>query len=321
MEEINIVTSSDSGYVKHIFTQLKNYSLNLLPKYEVHLWLLHYRIGKEDIDELTAYSDFLGIKFHEVYAYDHEDYEILRKGGRNFYPVEGYLYLLAHKYLPKNVKRAICLDAADIILDGDIGEFYFAPFDGNFLIVTKGVSRQELYNFDDLKNPEAAAEIVCEYFNAGSLMLNLQLMRIWNIDMSFYVNIVDHLFENGFACTTKGYPEPVYYMDDQGLIAAAFLGHVKFWDYEAFGFEPLHMPYNFRPPVLENNRERIMIPLDSDWMFPYVPRIIHFWILKPWNTDKEKYDTLLPFSKKYLDMFWEAEREAKAWLEDYRASR
>jgi lipopolysaccharide biosynthesis glycosyltransferase len=322
MEEINILTSCDNRLTKHIFTQLKNFSLNLLPKYEVHLWLFHYQISREDIDMLKRYADFLGISFHEVYVFDYEDYEILRKGGRDIYPVEGYLYLLAHKYLPENIDRAVYLDAGDIILDGDIGEFYFAPFDGNFIIATIGTSKQkELYNFDDLKNRDSAEDIVFENFNAGVLLLNLELMRVYNIDMSFYVNVMNRLLENGFSYYTEGYPEPIYYMDDQGLIAAAFVGRTKFWGYEEHGWQQLHKPYNFTPFTFEFNRERLNIPDNADLRFPYEPRIIHFWRCKPWGPDLEKYDSYLNITQKYFDIFLKAESAAQAWLLDYRASR
>jgi lipopolysaccharide biosynthesis glycosyltransferase len=317
MKEINLITSSDGGYVKHLFTQLKNISDNLVPLYEVHLWFFYFRVDGEDIEELTDYAKFLGINFHAVYIYDYEDYEILRKGAQQTYPLEGYIYICAHKYLPENINRALYIDAADIIFDGDIGEFYFAPFDGNFLISSLGFSKQqELYNFDDLKNVEKEPVIISEYINAGSLMLNLELMRIFNIDISFYENVVQHIMKQDITFTTSFYPTPVHYAGDQGLIAAAFVGRTKLWGYERHGYDEGFMPYNFRPYTLEFTKKVLNIPDGQEPIIPYEPRIIHLLGNKPWSIDKETYSTLLPVSKKYLDMFWESEREAKAWREN-----
>jgi lipopolysaccharide biosynthesis glycosyltransferase len=192
MPEINIITSSDSGLVKHIFTQLKNISENLTAKYTVHFWLFHYRIEKADIAALKTYGAHLGIVFHEIYVSDYKDYEYLAKGGNKKFPVEGYFYFCAHKYLPENIERALYIDAGDIIFDGDIKEYYFAPFEGNFIITTLAfMSQKELYTLDDINIPQKAADITGEYINSGSIMLNLSLMRIWNIDLSFYRNVVD----------------------------------------------------------------------------------------------------------------------------------
>ncbi|MDR0987634.1 MAG: hypothetical protein LBL98_08095 [Ruminococcus sp.] len=252
MKEINILTSTDNNLVPHLFTQLRNIADNLLPKYNVNFWLFHYRIPKADIEELTAYSEFLGIKFHEVFVYDFEDYKVLTKGTDDRYPYESYFYFCAHRYLPEHIERALYIDAGDIIFSGDIEEFYFAPFEGNFIIASIAVSkRQELYTFDDLSIEDWYIDIVHEYINSGSLVLNLQLMRIFNIDLRFYENVTNFMMSKSFILQTDNPDVQVYYYYDQGLIAAAFVGQIKFFEYEHFGFQPLHMPYNFRPLNIE----------------------------------------------------------------------
>jgi lipopolysaccharide biosynthesis glycosyltransferase len=314
MEEINILTSCDSRLAEHIFTQLKNISDNLVPLYEVHFWLFHYRIEKADIDGLTSYADFLGIKFHEVFVSDHEDYKVLSKGTNDSFPIECYFYFLAHKYLPESMDRALYIDAGDVIFDGDINEYYFAPFEGNFLIASMAHSLQKaLYTFDDLSRKEAELNIVHEYVNSGSLMLNLQLMRLWDINMKFYERIVDYLIALGYSYTADGIDTPIYYYFDQGLLAASHVGHIKFWDYAKYGYNGLRFPYNFKPKTFEFNRKRFNIPADGEMGLVYVPKIIHLCGIKPWTVSPEEYLKLLPISKKYLDMFWEAEREVSLW--------
>jgi lipopolysaccharide biosynthesis glycosyltransferase len=312
MPELNIITSSDNRLVKHIFTQLKNISENLSAKYTVHFWLFHYRIEKSDIKALEKYSTYLGIKFHEIFVSDYKDYEYLTKGADVRFPIETYLYFCAHKYLPRNIDRVLYIDAGDIIIDGDIEEFYFAPFEGNFVIATIAFSSQkELYSFDDIDVTKKAVNIVTEYVNSGSLMLNLSLMRIWNIDLAFYRNIVDYLIKKVPPFTTGFYSAPIHYSYDQGLLAAAFVGRIRFWGYEKYGYNNLFMPYNFRAFILEANKKSLGIPDGANIDFGYEPHIIHLLGNKPWSTDKAKYDSLLPISRKYLDMFWEVEQRAK----------
>ncbi|MDR0987633.1 MAG: hypothetical protein LBL98_08090 [Ruminococcus sp.] len=317
MKELNILTSTDNNLVRHLFTQLKNIADNLL-EYEVNFWLFHYRIPKADILELKAYSEFLGIKFHEVYVDDFEDYNVLTKGADDKYPYEAYFYFLAHKYLPESIERALYIDAGDIIFDGDIEEFYCAPFEGNFIIATMGFSnRAELYTFNDITDTALTPYIGSEYLNSGSVLLNLQLMRIFNIDFRFYENVVNYIIANTVRFTTENFTSPIHYCYDQGLLAMTFAGRIKFFDYEYFGFQALHMPYNFKPFYFEYNKERLKFNEDGEVKLPYEPHIIHLIGNKPWSTDKETYEKLLPVSRKYLDIFWKAEAEAKRWRREY----
>jgi lipopolysaccharide biosynthesis glycosyltransferase len=312
MQTLHILTSSDSVLVQHIFTQLKNIKDNLVSRYEVHFWLFHYRIEKKDIAALAAYSEHLGTHFHEVFVYDFEDYEYLKKGAEEKFPVECYFYFLAHKYLPKDIDRALYIDAGDVIFDGDIEEFYFAPFEGNFIITSIAfASHTKLYNFDDMAVSEKYAEINSEYINSGAMVINLELMRLWNIDLDFYKNINNYILKNCCPFVSAFYKTPIYFTNDQGLFTAAFVGRIKFWGYEKYGYEYLYMPYNFRPYVLEDNKERLGIPDGAIIDLGYEPHIIHLLGNKPWQTDKATYDKLLPISRKYLDMFWNAEQAAK----------
>jgi lipopolysaccharide biosynthesis glycosyltransferase len=315
VQAINIITSSDSVLVRHIFTQLKNIKDHLVSRYEVHFWLFHCRIEKQDIAALAAYSEHLGVNFHEVFVFDDENYECLKKGADEKFPVECYFYFLAHKYLPEDIERALYIDAGDIIFDGDISEFYFATFEGNFVIASMAFSsRNKLYSFEDLTIPEIAGVVNSEYINSGVLVINLKFMRLCNIDLGFYKNINNYILKNCPAFISPFYKNPIYFTNDQGLFAAAFVGHIKFWEYEKYGYQELHMPYNFRPFVFEQSKAELGIPDGANLDLVYEPHIIHLLGNKPWNTDKAVYDTLLPISRKYLDMFWEAEREAGEWL-------
>jgi hypothetical protein len=321
LKEIHIVSSSDNGLVPHIFTQLKNISINFAGKHIVHYWLFHYRIEKKSIDAFAAYADFLGINFHEIFLENHKDYEVLNKGTDGKFPVEAYFYYEAHKYLPGNVDRALMIDAGDVIFDGDIDEFYFAPFEGNFIHTSMAFMSPEcVFNWDHLKNPSAAKLIQAEYINSGVIMLNFELMRIFNINLKFYENVADYLIRTCEKFTTLFYPVPIYYSYDQGLLAAAFLGRIKFFDYDKYGYITIHMPYNFRPLVLEGYKNQLDLDEDGNIDLPYTPRIIHLIGHKPWKIDDEKLKTLLPISQQCIKLFWEYEKAAKSDIQKLKIS-
>jgi hypothetical protein len=75
------------------------------------------------------------------------------------------------------------------------------------------------------------------------------------------------------------------------------------------------MPYNFRAFVFEFSKKNLKIPDGANINPGYEPHIIHLIGNKPWSTEKSLYETLLPVSRKYLDMFWETERAAKEELQ------
>jgi lipopolysaccharide biosynthesis glycosyltransferase len=282
MQEVNIITSSDAGLVSHLFTQMKNISFYLGAKYDVHIWFFHYRVEKSDIEALTKYSDFLKIHFHEIYVDDYEKYDYFNKGADEKFPIEAYFYFLAHKYLPESVDRALMIDAGDIIFDGDIGEFYFEPFEDKFLITSMAFSNQrEQFTAEDLKDPEKERIIVIEYINSGAMMLNLEKMRQEKISFEYYNKILDFLMQNHKPFKTQFYKDPIYYAYDQGLFAAAFVGKIKFWGYDEIGYNSFFMPYNFRPFVIETEKERLGIPERGYFDPGYKPYIIHLLGNKP----------------------------------------
>jgi lipopolysaccharide biosynthesis glycosyltransferase len=305
------MTSSNGRLAERIFPQLKSINTNLMPKYEIHFYLFHYRIDKAVIARLAAYAEFLNIRFEEIIVYDVSDYEKLCDIIETYWPPEAFFYFWAHKYLPETVDRLLMIDAGDVIFYGDIGEFYFAPFDDNFVISSMAVSTQlTLYTRKDLSNPYLGPYITNEYINSGSLVLNIAKMRECNVGFSFYKKIAEYVMAVVPEYSWSGNNKLMHCNGDQGLFAAAHLEKIKFWGYEEYGYEAFFMPYNFRPFVLEWNKKKLGIPDGANIDIGYEPHIIHLIGNKPWTTDKEKYDTLLPVSRIYIDMYRETERAA-----------
>jgi lipopolysaccharide biosynthesis glycosyltransferase len=77
------------------------------------------------------------IDFQEIVMEDTAPFvELAALGGGWAY--EAYFSLCCHEYLPADVDRILYIDAGDVIIDGDISDYYFGDFEGKSLIATIG---------------------------------------------------------------------------------------------------------------------------------------------------------------------------------------
>jgi len=243
---INIMSSCDDAYAKFIPVQLLSIADNLLSHpqgYELHFYLFHSRVSKENIEYLRYFSDTLGIAFCEVKIVDTEPYiELASKGGN--WPHEAYYSLACHSYLPPEVDRILYIDAADVLILGDIGEFYFADFDGCSIAATCTQYKKTSTGYvTALKSSDLSDEylrfmiIRGSIFNSGSYLLNLDKMRRENLSLNEYIALKNQL-ENIYPNIEK------IYHGDEGLLAAAFVGDIKYFGYPEIK-DILYQPYNF----------------------------------------------------------------------------
>ena len=132
---INIMSSCDENYAKLIPVQLLSIADNLVDVYEVHYFLFYSRVNEKIINFLKEYCEKLGIVFHGVRITDTKPYEELAsKGGGWVY--EAYFPFECHNFLPLEVERILYIDAADVLIIGDVGDYYFSDFEDCSLIVT-----------------------------------------------------------------------------------------------------------------------------------------------------------------------------------------
>lgn len=184
---------------------------------------------------------------------------------------EAYFPLLCHQYLPKNVDRILYLDSGDVILTGDISEYYFADFEGKSIIATSanwisdgGVyvpaeSRKYLNNLDSIKH------IANGSFNSGSYVINVEKLRRLDYTKDNFMQIADMLnalfLPNGIR---EGFPYA--YFGDEGLMSVCFLGDMKFWKTDT-EWGAFYRPYNcalFRLDVFGYNEP------------PYKVSVVHY---------------------------------------------
>ena len=307
MKTLHIMTSCNNNSAMYIMPQLLSIAENL-SQYKIEFYLFHYRIPPNIIERIKTYADELKcITFNEIVIEDVEPYiELTKYGGP--WPPEAYFSLCCHEYLSEDIDRVMYIDAGDIIINGDISEYYFDDFEGKSIIATLQNKKSDgsVYTKDDFGNPEYL-RIITELgiINSGSYIINLNQLRADGISMADYLYLALALREN----SPTG--EKLYF-GDQGFISVAFAGDIKYFGYPKI-IDPEYMPYNFQIGILRSISK-----------LSYTPVVLHFvgMRLKPFQA-KISEATLLqcePISEqlfknelfdmnhkfhKYYEIYWE----------------
>ncbi len=290
-QRINMMTSCDENYAKLVPVQLVSIADNLLDThpqggYEVHFYLFHSRIGAEWVDKIHWYCGTLGIVFHEIRIADAAPYiQLASKGGGWSY--EAYFSLECNRYLPPEVDRILYIDAADVLIAGDIGAYYFPDFDGCSLRVTCSRFKENtdgnmsLYSSDDLGNKELRPGILRGLFNSGSYVINVDKLRREQTSIADYLAL-----SNALVDMHPGNDQ--IYFGDQGLLSAAFVGDIQYFAYP-IAQNLWFQPYNFCIWFFDRSTE---VCGGNPW---YTPKILHFaGGMKPWLFSSENESKLKP---------------------------
>jgi len=302
---INIFTSCNDNYTKWLPTLFVSLHEHLC-QYHIRLFLLHTAISNDRVAVLRKSAKQFDIDFQDIIISANyiEKYREIKNltSKESIFPVEGFLCIAPHIHLPEDVDRVLYLDAGDIILAGDISEFYFSAFNGNLLAVSKGFASDWGYSAYDLYDRPSYLQIGSEYFNSGVVLFNIELMRKMNITLDYYADLTKYIrgVHDGYNWDTFGGGKRYVVQDDQGLLGAAYVGWINFYDPNNRG--NIDTSYNFRPFVFECNKAKIenadLLSLKS-----LNPRILHLLGNKPWDTDRQKRAALLPLSRECLDLF------------------
>ena len=161
---MNILITSDSKYLKQIVVLLKSIELNNAGKHNVYLM---YR-ESEKMRLSGINKEVFNINYIEVDDKYLDEYPQLEKR----YPVEIYYKLIAHLHLPKDIDRILYLDP-DIVVKGDISEFYNYDFKDNYYVATSHV-KKVCKKFNDIR---LGLEKEIPYINVGVMLINLEALR------------------------------------------------------------------------------------------------------------------------------------------------
>lgn len=268
----NIMTSCDEGLLSQVLVLLYSISRNLGDA-TTDFYFLHRGIPASKMKEHYALcAELKNVVFHEVVVPEAEVYDELASYGGGW-AGEAYYSLCAHLLLPESVDRVLYLDAGDTLVLHDIGPYYNGDFEGKSLIATS-IRYKSLGNRlvpmerEDLQDTkEHLPGILRGIFNSGSYVMNLQQMRKDGLTLNDYVYLMDTLK------SVYGEDNHKIYWGDQGLLAAAFVGDIKYYGYPEIA-NLWYMPYNFCVWYYDR-----MVEKPS-----YAPAVLHFaGGFKPWK--------------------------------------
>ncbi|MCL2576755.1 MAG: hypothetical protein FWE27_01715 [Defluviitaleaceae bacterium] len=323
-KRINLMTSCDDNLAKYILPQLVAIDKNL-HEYDVHFFLAHSRIFPKNIQMLKNFANGkTGITFHEVKVTKNISfYESLASLGGPW-PREAYFTLRSQDYLPCDIDRIMYIDAGDVIIHGNIAPYYFDDFEGKSLIVTPSrykinpvTNERELFTKDDMFLVSKKGTP----FGSGSFVMNMGKIRNEGSTVNDYV----HLRE---ALKKERKPGEFAFFGDQGFLAAAFVGDVKYFGYPEHKDHPCYTPYDYTMSY------SIQFEGEPD----YEPVVLHYMIpTKPWvarfsEDDKKNIDILdfgvidlsipiiskadfTPQALKLAEVWWEYAKETPIYEE------
>jgi lipopolysaccharide biosynthesis glycosyltransferase len=237
--------------------------------YDVDFYLIHSQITDEHIRLISEFSATLdNITFHEIRLEDNRLFEKItkygdarsKKGGK-IWPPETYYWYYAHYYLPDDMERIMYIDAGDVVIVGDLGEYYYKDFNNKMFIasqrvlLTKG-GHTTFIRKSDYENRTLLSQMLgTGAFCAGTIVLNLPKFRSTVNDGYYdeYIEMLKATFPNTVAL----------YLGDQGLASWIFADEIEYFT-DNGNIDVLYRPNNF--PVgnfYQYEREDIKFPLNA----------------------------------------------------------
>ena len=278
LKTINIMTSCDENLMKFIPVQLESISDNLADR-QINFYLFHDGKNIEYVNKLHQIK-YENIHFNDVIVSNLSIYDDIAKRG-GIWCGAAYYSLCAHEYLPDDMDRVYYIDAGDILIIGNIDEYYFDDFEGKSIIATctsfKVIDGNiTTFTRDDISIHPFLETISRGIFNSGSYVMNLNKMR------RNHYTVSDFLRLSKLVCKTRGKTDNAFF-GDQGLLSLTYVGDIKYYGYPKIK-NPTYMPYDFG-----------IWYFDKVEKLDYEVKVIHYIgdnAFKPWYG---KYSKILPY--------------------------
>ena len=170
---VNIVISVNDKYIDAAKSML--FSLRKHVDEPITVWFLNHSVNMK---KTKKFGTFLKKRCNmnlEIIELGTSFFDSMPLVLDDLFTIEIYYRILIPWLLPKEVTRVLWLDA-DIIISGDISEFYHKDFEGNCMVVCEDeiqINREEKWNERNSRMFGAKHR----YFNSGVLLMNTQLMR------------------------------------------------------------------------------------------------------------------------------------------------
>ncbi len=151
---------------------------------EIHFYILTNNLSKTNRSTLRSLIESLNAKVDFVDV-DVSIFEGLKVSTQ--YPLLLYCKMLPHKYLPKNIDKAIFFDV-DMIMDGSFEELYKIDLQDNYFAACYGINALRWH----LQNPGKDGGVEENYINSGNMVFNLKKYRDDKIDLKFYLKLLNN---------------------------------------------------------------------------------------------------------------------------------
>ena len=283
-QRINIMSSSDYRLLKFLPTTLVNIADKLASIYDISFYFVYkddrlmYKVT--ELNDLAVFAKSLNIEFIPIAVNEPWLAKIQQYGG--VYPEECYYYMFADKILPTDVERVLYMDVADILILGDIKDFYFCNFRDKAFCITSALTESKMTPFQGSEIIEKNRYAFKRFskskfglFNSGFIMVNVNRLRKLSYSPQDFVDFA----ERWHAEIGENY----IYCGDQCFISAYFLTEIQ-----STYFPKTHGFFIIRDIRDISNQ-------DQNIDFKAVHFVSLFNNLKPWHISEKILSYLKPF--------------------------
>lgn len=231
---MNIMISIDHEYMKYaciMLMSLKEHHKGVL----LSVYILHNELTDEDFQQMDEIIGSEGIELIPVFIPKGivEDFQI------GEWPEEAAYRLLVADLFGNSLERILHLDV-DILVTGDISEFYNTPFEGNYLVAC-----------DDFLSDEERRQKCSRFgkdegaclFNSGVVLFNVSKLS----EDGFYYAV--------YADILKKYPNIQIEYPDQDMLNMLFCDKTKYMDRIKYNYIPLACKKNDKEHFYDSPEE------------------------------------------------------------------
>ena len=163
---MNIIIAINKDYIEPAKTMLFSLYYNNINAKKIVVYLMYSRLSISELSDLKRFveKECMG-RLIDIYVSE----KLFQNAPKQkWWTVEMYYRLLAFDMLPIIVERALWLDS-DIIVNGDILEFYQQDMEGKYAVACKGCNQSGVERLG-LKKDHV-------YFNSGVILFNFNEIR------------------------------------------------------------------------------------------------------------------------------------------------
>lgn len=215
---MNIMIAINRAYIEYacvMLMSLKEHHKGIL----LSVYILHKELNDDDFQRMDEVIGSEGIELIPVCIPEGMTADFTMNG----WAEEAAYRLLAADIFDDSVDRVLHLDV-DILINGDITEFYETDFEDNYLAVCQDFIIDEVSR---RKNRENGRAENVPWFNSGVLLFNLSKLRQDGFCYAVYKEILVK-YQN----LTIEYP-------DQDILNLVFTGRVKYMDAIRYNYSPM----------------------------------------------------------------------------------